>query len=135
MVLDEDTLLPVWYSIIPGNVQDFNTLRNISKDVEVSLGIKINGYTLDAGYASKELVMAFKLQKDDEPIPEKRYLVRMPSKRGYPYRELYQELKDRFNQAKYSFVRGGHIYFGKAVTKNIFGTPVRCYVFVEKYNA
>ena len=135
MVLDEETLLPIWYDVIPGNILDISTLKTISKDVEVSLGITIHGYTLDAGYASKELVMAFELQKEEESIPEKKYLVRMPSKRGYPYRELYQEFKEQFNQAKYCFVRGGHIYFGKAVTKVIFGTPVRCYVYVDKYNA
>ncbi len=135
MVLDEETLQPIWYDVIPGNILDISTLKTISKDVEVSLGITINGYTLDAGYASKELIMAFELQKEQEPIPEKKYLVRMPSKRGYPYRELYQEFKEQFNQAKYSFVRGGHIYFGRAITKMIFGTPVRCYVYVDKYNA
>lgn len=44
-------------------------------------------------------------------------------------------MKEQFNQAKYLFVRGSHAYFGKAVTKIIFDTPVRCYVYVDKYNA
>ena len=135
MILDEKTLLPIWYDIIPGNILDIRTLQTISKDVEVSLGVKINGYTLDAGYASKELITAFDLQEEWASIPEKKYLVRMPAKRGYPYKELYREMKEQFNQAKYSFVRGGHVYFGKAVTKNIFDIPVRCYVYVDKYNA
>lgn len=128
MVFDEETLQLIWYDVIPGNILDISTLKTLSKDVEVSLGVTINGYTLDAGYASKELVMAFELQKEEESIPDKNYLIRIPSRRGYPYRELYQEFKEQFNLAKYSFVRGGYIYFGRAVIRNIFETPVRCYV-------
>ena len=49
MVLDEETLMPIWYDVIFGNILDISTLKTISKDVEVSLGITINGYTLDEG--------------------------------------------------------------------------------------
>lgn len=101
MVLDEITLLPIWYDIIPGNVLDISTLKTISKDVEVSLGVKINGYTLDAGYASKELITDFDLQEEGAPVPDKKYMARMPAKRGYPFKELYSEMKEQFNQAKY----------------------------------
>ena len=89
MILDEATLRPIWFDVIPGNVLDINTLKHVTKDVEVSLGIHLNGFYLDAGYASKELVQSFVIQGEDEDIPEKKYLVRMPSKRGYPYRLLY----------------------------------------------
>lgn len=94
MVLDESTLYPVWYDIIPGNILDISTLTTVTKDVEISLDIKLNSYTLDAGYASKELIQNFEMQKEGEPIPEKRYLVRMPAKKGFPHKELYNEMKD-----------------------------------------
>lgn len=46
MVLDESTLYPVWYDIIPGNILDISTLTTVTKDVEISLDIKLNSYTL-----------------------------------------------------------------------------------------
>ena len=91
LILDEATLRPIWFDVIPGNVLDINTLKYVTKDVEVSLGIHLNGFFLDAGYASKELVKSFVIQKPNEPMPEKKYLVRMPAKRGYPHRSLYTQ--------------------------------------------
>ena len=40
LVLDESTGLPVWYKLIPGNVLDVNTIRQMGEDLEDSLGIK-----------------------------------------------------------------------------------------------
>ena len=135
LILDESSLRPIWFDIIPGNVLDINTLKHITKDVEVSLDIHLNGFFLDAGYASKELIKSFKIQGADEDIPEKKYLVRMPSKRGYPYRALYTEMKDLFPKAKYDFIREGHTYFGKMKPVTIFETSVYAYVYVDQYNA
>ena len=135
MILDEATLRPIWFSIIPGNVLDINTLSHVTKDVEISLDIHLNGFYLDAGYASKELVQNFVIQGDDEAIPEKKYLVRMPAKRGYPHRALYTQMKDLFPKAKYDFIREGHSYFGKMKKVKIFDTDVYAYVYVDQYNA
>lgn len=135
LILDEATLRPIWFDIIPGNVLDINTLKHVTKDVEVSLDIHLNGFFLDAGYASKELIQSFEIQEADEGIPEKKYLVRMPSKRGYPYRSLYTEMKDLFAKAKYDFIREGHSYFGKMKQLTIFETALYAYVYVDQYNA
>lgn len=135
LILDEATLRPIWFDIIPGNVLDINTLKYVTKDVEVSLGIHLNGFFLDAGYASKELVTSFVIQKSNDPLPEKKYLVRMPAKRGYPHRNLYTQMKDLFSKAKYDFIREGHSYFGKMQQVKIFGTDVYAYVYVDNYNA
>lgn len=135
LILDEGTLRPIWFDIIPGNVLDINTLKVITKDVEVSLDIHLNGFILDAGYASKELIKSFTLQGKDEDIPEKKYLVRMPAKRGYPHRKLYTEMKDLFSKAKYDFIRESHSYFGKVKQVTIFETEVYAYVYVDHYNA
>ena len=135
LILDETTLRPIWFDIIPGNVLDINTLKVITKDIEVSLDIRLNGYILDAGYASKELIQSFTLQGKEEDIPEKKYLVRMPAKRGYPHRKLYTEMKDLFSKAKYDFIRESHSYFGKMKQVTVFGTEVYAYVYVDHYNA
>ena len=135
LILDEATLRPIWFDIIPGNVLDINTLRQVTKDVEVSLDIKLNGFFLDAGYASKELVKSFVIQGEENEIPEKKYLVRMPAKKGYPHRNLYTQMKDLFPKAKYDFIREGHSYFGKMKRVTIFDTYVYAYVYVDQYNA
>lgn len=135
LILDEITLRPIWFDIIPGNVLDINTLRYVTKDVEISLGIHLNGFVLDAGYASRELVQSFKIQGVSDDIPEKKYLARMPAKRGYPHRALYTQMKDLFPKAKYDFIREGHSYFGKVKQVKIFDTDVYAYVYVDQYNA
>lgn len=135
LILDEASLRPIWFDIIPGNVLDINTLKVVTKDIEVSLGIKLNGFFLDAGYASKDLVQSFMIQGTDDDIPEKKYLVRMPAKRGYPHRLLYTQMKELFSKAKYDFIREGHSYFGKEKLVQIFDTDVYAYVFVDHYNA
>ena len=135
LVLDEISLRPIWFDVIPGNVLDINTLRYVTKDIEVSLGIHLNGFVLDAGYASKELIQSFEIQGEDEDIPERKYLVRMPAKRGYPHRHLYTQMKELFSKAKYDFIREGHSYFGKVKQVKIFDTDVYAYVYVDHYNA
>ena len=135
LILDEASLRPIWFDIIPGNVLDINTLRYVTKDVEVSLGIHLNGFVLDAGYASKALIQSFDIQGADEDIPEKKYLARMPAKRGYPHRTLYTQMKDLFSKAKYDFIREGHSYFGKVKQIKIFDSDVYAYVYLDHYNA
>ena len=58
----------------------------MTKDVEISLDIKLNSYTLDAGYASKELIQNFEMQKEGEPIPEKRVSCAYACKERFPLR-------------------------------------------------
>lgn len=135
LILDEATLRPIWFDIIPGNILDINTLRHITKDVEVSLDIHLNGFFLDAGYASKELVKSFAIQGDNEDVPEKKYLVRMPAKRGFPHRSLYTQMKDLVPKARYDFIREGHSYFGRRKEVRVFDTDVYAYVYVDHYNA
>lgn len=135
LILDEATLRPIWFDIIPGNILDINTLRHVTKDVEVSLDIHLNGFFLDAGYASKELVQSFLIQSRNADLPEKKYLVRMPAKKGFPHRSLYTQTKELFSKAKYDFIREGHSYFGKRKEVRIFDTDVYAYVYVDHYNA
>lgn len=46
---------PVRFKVIPGNVLDVNTPKNITDDVKLSLGVEICKYVLDAGYANETL--------------------------------------------------------------------------------
>lgn len=129
LVLDEKSGLPVWYDIIPGNVLDINTVMNVVNDVADSLGIFIDSLVLDAGYISKELVSAFHIGK------EKTLIGRMPARRGYPYKELYWEVKPLISRGKYSFVRKHHVYFGYRKTIKLFGRNEYAYIYVDKSNA
>lgn len=52
LVLDNESGLPVWYDIIPGNVLDISTLQTAVEDVKASLDIDIGSFVLDAGYVS-----------------------------------------------------------------------------------
>lgn len=134
LIIDEETTYPLWFDIIPGNVLDINTLKSKTKDVEISLGIEIISYVLDAGYVSQELIHKFDLQ-EDEQLPEKRFIARMPARKGYPHRSLYSKYKSLFINGKYDFIREGHTYFGKACQTQIFNKDVMCYVYVDYINA
>jgi hypothetical protein len=135
LILDATDLDVIWYTIIPGNVLDFNTVNDIKKDVKSTLKIDINAMVVDAGYVSKELVQSYTIQKEGEPIPEKHYLARMPAKNGYPHKTLYTEMKHFFYKPKYEFVRGKHLFFGKEKEVTIFDTKVMVYVYLDYYNS
>lgn len=135
LILDECTLYPLWFSIIPGNLQDVNTIKNLLRDVRISLDVEIKNFVLDAGYVSKELIESFVIQNVGEPIPERHYLARMPAKKGYPYKILYNKIKEFISKKKYAFIRNGRPYFGKLVDTAIFNMPVKTYVFVDHYRA
>lgn len=129
LVLDEASGLPVWYDIIPGNVLDINTIMNVVNDVADSLGIVIDSLVLDAGYVSKDLVNAFHVGT------EKTLIGRMPARKGYPYKELYWEVKPLISKGKYCFARKHHVYFGHRKDISLFGQKEYAYVYVDKYTA
>ena len=129
LVLDEATGLPVWYTIIPGNVVDVNTLYSVIEDVKVSLDIEIGSFVLDSGYTSRNLIEMF------HTGTEKKMISKMPAREGYPFEELYFANKNLFGNAKYTFVREGHTYFGIRREVNLFDFPTYAYVFLDHENA
>lgn len=129
LVLDEETELPVWYDIIPGNVVDMNTLMEVTEDVASSLEIEIDSYVLDVGYLTEEIVKAIHIGK------EKSLIAKMPARRGYPYKALYRGLKDEIVHARNDFVRNGNPYFGVKKKINLFDCPEFAYVYVDRFNA
>ena len=129
LVLDEETGLPVWYDIIPGNVLDINTVMQVLNDVGDSLDITVNSLVLDAGYTSQELLGAFHIGT------EKTIISRMPNRRGYPYKTLYWQVKGMIGRGKYSFIRNKHTYFGCRKEIEVFGDPIYAYIYVDQQNA
>ena len=129
IILDEETGLPVWFDLIAGNISDINTLTNIEKDVESNLNINLNSFVLDAGYTSKELITKYHVNTS------KHIICRMPNKRGYPYKTLYNEIKPEILKAKYNFVLASHTYFGTRKQRTIFGYDTYVYIYVDSDEA
>ncbi len=130
LVLDEESGLPVWYDIIPGNVLDLSTVMNIMNDVAVSLDIEIESLVLDAGYVCRPLIEAFHIGSP------KSLISRMPARKGYPFKELYWKVKSMIDKGKYRFVREGHTYFGKRENISLFSDFREfAYVYVDFDNA
>lgn len=129
LVLDEESGLPVWYDIIPGNVLDLSTTMDVVNDVAVSLDIDIESLVLDAGYVSKELLNAFHIGSP------KTIIGRMPARKGFPYKTLYHECKPLISRGKYEFLRNQHNYFGYRKEITVFNQPEYAYVYVDRENA
>ena len=83
LVRDEETGLPVWNDVIPGDVPEINTVMMLVNDIADTLGIEIDSLALDTGYVSKELIGAFHIGT------EKTIIERMPARKVYPFKTLY----------------------------------------------
>ena len=129
LVLDEDTGLPVWFSLIPGNVLDVNTISQAVGDVKDTLGIGIGSLVLDAGYVTRELVERYHIGAAEKMT------ARMPAKKGFPYKTLYHDVRQQIGNGKYTFVRNGHKYFGYRKKITLFEKQMWAYVYVDKLNA
>lgn len=161
LVADIATGEPVWFKIIPGNVLDVNTLKDITDDVRLCLDVEICEYVLDAGYANETLIREYSLgdaektlirmaangkriesvviREDTEPVagelPDKTIVVKMPKRNGYGHMDMFDSVKDLLNNGKYDFVRGKHSYFGKRRDVCLFGQRMYAYIYVDQQNA
>lgn len=131
LILDISTGLPVWFDLIPGNVLDLSTIMDVSERVSRALGIRIEDFVLDAGYVCRSVIEAYNL--DDNP--DKTLIARMPNKNGYNMEKLFHESRNLFSNAKYSFVRKSHTYFGIRREVEIFGKREYAYIYVDDENA
>ena len=133
-VVDADTGLPIWFDLLPGNILDFQNLKTNLSDVRECLDIEINDFVLDAGYVCQEMVSAYDIpegEKEDGTT----FVARMPAKKGYPFRELYSTNRKLFQNGKYTFIRGDHMYFGIRREIEVFGHRQYAYVYLDKNNA
>ena len=108
---------------------ELSTIMQSVEDVESNLHVSVDSLTLDAGYASRGLIEAFSLKES------KSLIVRMPAKKGYPYKELYWRYKDQIPKGRNAFVRNRHTYFGACDRRQIFGKDMFFYPYVDKENA
>lgn len=129
VVQDSVTGLPVWYSLITGNVLDFSTLSEIADDVYETLGVTLSSAVLDAGYVCAEVIKAFC------GTDGKRLIARMPAKKGYPHRELWSKNREQLARGRNAFVRDGHSYHAVARDIKLFGCDVRACVYIDDTNA
>ena len=135
LILDNESGLPVWFEIIPGNLLDLSTLKTTIEDVSATLGITVDDMVLDAGYVSKELIQCCHLVQNAQgelvPTP-KTITARMPAKKGFPHKELYRKVKDIIHKAKYSFLKEGKgSYFGVRKEIELWGVKEYAYVYVD----
>ena len=128
--LDSASGLPVWYSLFSGNIQDMSTLMDELEDVETSVGVSIDELVLDAGYITKSLITTYNA---DDKIVE--FTGRMPARKGFPFKTLYHRCGQSIHQAKYSFDRNGHTYFGRRFEEVLFEKRVYLYVYIDKDRA
>ena len=128
--LDSVSGLPVWYSLFSGNIQDISTLMDELEDVETSVGVSIDELVLDAGYITKSLITAY--NADDKVVE---FTGRMPARKGFPFKTLYHRCGQSIHQAKYSFDRNGHTYFGRRFEEVLFEKKVYLYVYIDKDRA
>ena len=140
LILDVQTGMPVWFEIIPSNVLDKSTLLSLVSDIEATLGIKIDTYDLDAGYAREELFEMFNRENStytDESgeLREHTVLLRMPASNGYPRDELYIQSKEQFYDPDYAFDYESHTFFGMRHEIRLFNHPEYAFVFVDKTQA
>ena len=98
LVVDKGSGIPVWYTLIPGNVLDINTLDQVRADVMEFLDLEIIEYTLDAGYCSRNLLKEFFPEKTGDKQADGDVIVRMPARRGYPFKKLYHSKKSAFRK-------------------------------------
>lgn len=140
LLLDIQTCIPVWFEIIPSNVLDKSTILSITHDVKETLGLEIDVYDLDAGYARKELFQLFNLKNNTQidengEVRERTVLVRMPDTKGYGRDELYIQCKPHFYTGRYSFDYEHHTFFGERVEIKLFDQPEYAFVFIDKTQA
>ena len=62
---------------------------NTINEVANTLDIEIESLILDAGYVSKELLKTFHIGT------EKTFIGRMPARKGFPFKTLYWEVKEK----------------------------------------
>lgn len=134
LVLDRRTSLPVWFSVIPGNVIDVNTLDRIRRDLSCFTGVAVEDYTLDAGYCSRALIEAL-FPRELPADPGADVIVRMPARRGYGYNTLYSRKKGSFDNPNKMFVLGDHTYFGDREEVSLFGRKAYAYIYLDKERA
>lgn len=129
LIVDEKTGAPVWYDIIPGNVPDISTVKKTCEKVQADLDISIGSLVVDAGYVTKDMVEMC------HAGTKRQMIGRMPARKGYPYRELYEQAQEFIKEHKHDFRTREHDFFGMRCEITLFGYKTYAYVYVDRQNA
>ena len=142
LIVDIETGKPIWFTFICGNILDLQTIEKVQKELKINLELTVEGLTLDAGYAYKDLFEAYNIDNVDvlddagNVIRQKDLIIRMPDKNGYPLGDLYQSVKKILYDMQYGFTRGKHTYFGMRFERyDICGCHEYCYVYLDRERA
>ena len=129
LVLDDETDLPVWYGMTPGNVLDLSTINDITSYTFVSVGIEIDSMVLDAGSITREFLSHYTVDS------EKTFISKSPAWRGFQFKTRYHEVKNLISNAKYEIFRNGKAYFACKKQDELFGKKIFSYIFTDQMNA
>jgi hypothetical protein len=94
MVLDAASGTPLWYELICGNVLDVSTVGQIREDARQTRGVEVSSLVLDSGHCSGRLLGLCHAGTQTERV------VRMPARRGYPYKTLWCDPKGQVGRGK-----------------------------------
>ena len=75
--------------------------------------------------AAMELITAY--NADNRTVE---FTGRMPARKGFPFKTQYHRCGQSIHQAKYSFDRNGHTYFGRKFGDVLFEKKVYLYVYI-----
>ncbi len=129
LVLDEATGLPVWHEWLPGNALNFSAIMNVLNNAGAMLDVEIEQLVLDAGYINKELLQAF------HAASSKKIIIRLPVKKEFFYRRLYEECQSLMSRSSHDFVLNERAYFGCEKEISLFNMNEFACVYVDREKA
>lgn len=129
LVLDDETDLPVWYGMTPGNVLDLSTINDITSDTFVSVGIEIDSMVLDAGYITREYLSHYTIDS------EKTFIGKSPAKRGFQFKTRYHEVKKGYLTRNMRSSEMARPILPVKKQYERFGKKIFSYIFVDQINA
>ena len=132
LFLDRDSGFPIWFRFLGTNLINTPAIEQIYRELEDTFNLKITSATLDEDYVCENLFKKFNMEhtiKADQN--NNQLIVKMPSKKDFPFMDLYQQCKDSFHDLNYQFDLKDHTYFGKCVESTIVGFKEYCYVYLD----
>lgn len=121
-VIDQHTLLPLFFRYLPGNLLDVSTLKLTLEELH-KLGVKESFMLMDAGYFSEENLSELYENKIS-------FLTRLPAGRKI-YQELIEQHISDLERVKYAIRYGQRGLFIKEVKIQLYGHPAYAYIVLD----
>jgi transposase len=120
-VVESNTGLPLYYRYVPGNIIDVSTLNMVINELKV-YKVKVNRAVIDAGYYSKDNLLA--LHKNNIP-----FIIRIPEKLNLYKNLIEKHWKDLDSKSNYVIYNNRHLFIKKIGIK-LFGSKVDSFAYV-----